>query len=138
MIKVGNGLTLVETMLAVAVLSVICLGLAQAVLVSLRLTEDTAHWCDVTDGAIDIINRLLAMPYDALLATDGRRFRLYSDGRIVGEGVIRVSADINGDGLITPGPPNFENRQLAVKVSIIFEGKTVVERIVTRIGGVLH
>jgi len=133
-----RGLTLIETMIAVAILSVICLGLVQAVLVSLQATEEAARQTDITTGALEILNKLLALPYDTLLQADGRKFKLLVDGRIIGEGVVRISGDINGDGLVTPGPPYFENRQFAVRVSICFEGKTVVERIVTRMGGLLR
>jgi len=135
---IRRALTLLETIIAVSILSVICLGLTQAVLVSLQASEEAARKTDIINGAIKVLERLLQADYETILESDGRRFQLTANGYILGEGVVHVSGDLDGDGLVTSGPPRFEDPQLAVRVAVFFKGKKVVERIVTRIGGLLR
>ena len=120
------------------IFSVICLGLVQAVLVSLRAAEEASRQADITEGAVRALEQLLHLPYEGIVEMDGRRFDIRVDNKILGEAEVRVSADLNGDGLITYAPPANENPQLAVKVTILFEQQPVVERIVTRFGRVIR
>jgi len=135
---IRRGFTLFETMIAVGIFSVICLGLVQAVLVSLRAVEEASRQSDITEGAVRALEQLLHLPYEEIIEMDGRRFDIRVNNKILGEAEVRVGADLNGDGLITYSPPANENPQLAVKVTILFEQQPVVERIVTRFGRVIR
>jgi len=135
---IKRGFTLLETVIAMGILSVICLGLVQAVLVSLRSAEEASRQADITEGAVMALEQLLHLPYEKIVEMNRRRFDIRVNNKILGEAEVRVSADLNGDGLITYAPPANENPQLAVKVTILFEQKPVVERIVTRFGRVIR
>jgi len=135
---IRRSFTLLETMIGVGILSVICLGLVQAVLVSLRVAEEASRQSDITEGAVKALEQVLRLPYEEIVEMNGRRFDIRVNNKILGEAQVRVSADLNGDGLITYAPPANENPQLAVKVTILFEQQPVVERIVTRFGRVIR
>ena len=130
-----RGVTLIEIMVSALILAAMAGALTQVALVTMRTVDEARRQSDLLSACKRVLDQVLSIPFDRLPEQDGLTFTVsVGGGEIMTGGRVRVSRDLDGNGLTNPAPPHYEGRPDILRVSVEFRGRVIVERLTARGG----